>query len=107
MHSNKRSCDSDVFPDKEAEVKFIIVISAFLEPWPCRFHAKDRPCVFVEGVGMGAGDVVVKPRRDSNFVGATKNAPLDLFLIYCIDIDIYFLYMYIHRVDIEYGCLYF
>lgn len=56
---------------------------------------------------MGAGDVVVKPRRDSNFVGATKNAPLDLFLIYCIDIDIYFLYMYIHRVDIEYGCLYF
>lgn len=81
VHSNKRSCDSDVFPDKEAEVKFIIVISAFLEPWPCRFHAKDRPCVFVEGVGMGAGDVFVKPRRDSNFVGAKKNAPLDLFLI--------------------------
>lgn len=100
MHSNERSCDSDVFPDKEAEVKFIIVISAFLEPWPCRFHAKDRPCVFVEGVGMGAGDVFV----NSNFVGATKNAPLDLFLIYCIDI---FLYMYIHRVDIKYVYLYF
>ena len=29
VHSNKRWCDSDVFPDKEAEVKFIIVIQPF------------------------------------------------------------------------------